>query len=230
MTLNRKALKVVVTKAAAFAGLDLQRTKMGYLRLRHRYLGPREARASWYDRVYAEEQDAYACHYSQSPYLAVWNELAKRVTSEDSIVEIGCGTGQLAELLRDRGISRYIGFDFSGEAIRLARRRLSEVQFEVGDALQTPLLLNETFSTVLCTEVLEHINEDLAVLARIPPGVRVLATVPNYFARTHVRWFSTADEVVNRYAPVFSELTVTPCKLGSGSSVLYLLDGVIVAA
>lgn len=151
-----------------------------------------------------------------------------RASSSSAILEIGCGTGQLAALIarNSEGVS-YVGFDFSPERIEVARsRHIGDVaRFEVADAYTTSLVENREWDAVVCTEVLEHLEGDLEILGRIPPGTRVLATVPDFPADGHVRFFRTAEHVVVRYAPFFKRLDVTEIKNRNGS-LLYLLDGV----
>jgi len=62
---------------------------------------------------------------------------------------------------------------------------------------------------VVCTEVLEHIVDDVPVLERIPRGKHVLATVPDFDYVSHVRFFATAGEVRARYGFLFSSLDIT---------------------
>ena len=54
------------------------------------------------------------------------------VGAGDSLLEFGCGTGRLADLL-PRGI-RYEGLDWSGEVISLARQRRPHGSFRCGSA------------------------------------------------------------------------------------------------
>lgn len=62
----------------------------------------------WYDAAF-ERSDHYRRHYSQSPYYFLWTVIADRIVRAkvEPILEIGCGPGQLACLLRDKGISKY---------------------------------------------------------------------------------------------------------------------------
>lgn len=168
-----------------------------------------EAPASWYDDAY-EDLEEYHVHYSSSAYLPVWESIANRVASGTKILEIGCGSGQLAHLLLDKGIlGAYVGFDFSSIAIQLARRNLPAERFEVADAKTTELFSSADYDTVICTEVLEHIVDDILVLERIPSGKRVVATVPDFDWDSHVRFFADANEVRTRYGDLFKMLEVS---------------------
>jgi trans-aconitate methyltransferase len=166
------------------------------------------ASSQWYDDVYASH-DHYATHYKESRYLPVWEALCDRIPDSSSVLEVGCGTGQLAEMMLDRGAGSYTGFDFSPKAVELARERLPHCRIEVADARSTDLYTAQPYDVVVTTEVLEHITDDLQVLERVPSGVQILATVPDFPYESHVRWFDTAEQVRARYEPYFESLEIT---------------------
>lgn len=182
------------------------------------------ASADWYDQHYRLALDSYDSHYRDSVYLQVWEAIAGRLDHRTTILEIGCGTGQLAQLLFDRGIQQYLGFDFSEFAVGLARKRVPEADVQVADARTTPLVDQTTYDVALCTEVLEHLDDDLALLRRIRGGARVLATVPNFDSISHLRFFMTEGELHERYAQVLEPLQVTRISLARESAI-FLLDG-----
>lgn len=183
------------------------------------------APAGWYDEHYRLTLDKYDIDATESVYLPVWEVIASRIDPAATVLELGCGTGQLGRLLVDRGLTHYHGFDFSEVAVELARKRLPEFDVEVGDARTTRLVTDLPYDTALCTEVLEHLDDDLGVLRRIRPGARVLATVPNFDATSHLRFFDEEQEVADRYRSALDGLEVTRIELPRGS-VIFLLDGV----
>ena len=58
-------------------------------------------------------------------FRPVWAVLAEHVrrSGAHSVIEIGCGAGEFARLLRDLGIENYLGLDTN--AARLARARVA---------------------------------------------------------------------------------------------------------
>jgi SAM-dependent methyltransferase len=188
----------------------------------------REVGSDWYDRAYRTVPE-YHEHYSRSRYYFLWTVIADRVCRGRSrvVLEVGCGPGHLAALLLDRGLEGYVGFDFSPQAIAMAKANAPRGRFEVGDARTTRLLDRTEFDTVICTEVLEHIDDDLGVLSRFRSGVRCLCTVPSFPYESHVRHFESATEVEARYGPYFRDFDVTTfLSPRSGDERYYLLDGV----
>lgn len=57
-----------------------------------------------------------------------------------SVLDVGCGTGRLFELLRAQGYrGDYLGIDLAPSAIKLARQRFPDARFEVRDVLAESL-------------------------------------------------------------------------------------------
>lgn len=181
--------------------------------------------AEFYDESF-ENEDRWKLPYFQLSWYGSWSVIGDRVAAEPepSVLDLGCGAGHLARLLADRGVRRYVGFDFSEKRLEHARSVVPEFRFEVADAYTTDLFDTVDYGIVTCTEFLEHLAGDLEILARVRSGVRVLGTVPNYDATAHLRFFDNADEVRERYEHCFTDLTVTRIHNISGSSE-WLLDG-----
>jgi SAM-dependent methyltransferase len=181
---------------------------------------------SFYDDRYARKA-AYQVPYHLSPYYPVWTVIADRVRDSRAVLEVGCGAGQLAALLLDGGLPSYTGFDLSPVAIELARKNAPKALVHVADAFETDLFATSTFDTLICTEVLEHLNDDHGLIRRWPAGVRCLCTVPDFDATAHVRYFPDGpDQVRERYASFFDHFTIVTIKrphVRGGR--FFLLDG-----
>lgn len=162
--------------------------------------------ASWYDRVYMQHAGVYLGSAYKAPWLPLWVEIAYRLDSDqpDRIVDLGCGCGHLAEVLHVQRarFETYQGLDFSPLAIAVARARLSladpgRFAFAVADV--TDLELWPDADAFVLTEVLEHVRDDLGLLARLPADKHVYATVPKFDDDGHVRYFPQPTDVVRRY-------------------------------
>ena len=83
-----------------------------------------------------------------------------------SVLDVGCGSGLvLRDLLQQRPNIEVAGVDVSPRAVEMSRRRLPSGTFAVLDV--TAEHLTQQFDLVICTEVLEHIPDDLAALRNI---------------------------------------------------------------
>lgn len=173
---------------------------------------------------------AHCQHYTEASHYPLWSVLVDRLrqTEAESVLEIGCGPGRLALYLHDKGINRYFGFDFSPVNIEWSRKNCPESDFVVANALETNLFQTQDYDTVICTEVLEHIEGDLDVLKKIRSGTRFYGTVPNFGGGSHVRYFTSPEEVYDRYNSYFQNFRVDEF-LGSDrykGKKFYLIEGI----
>ncbi len=173
----------------------------------------REESAAFYDRLYVAET-SYHQPYEQSHYYFLWSVIVDRVRRAGfkRVLEIGCGPGQLANYLFDQGIDGYTGLDFSPQAIAMAKGNVPRGQFVVGDARDPAIHKQVDHQVVICTEVLEHIEDDLKVVAAFAPGKTCFCSVPNFACDSHVRFFRDAQEVLERYGRFFESPTVATFK------------------
>src|SRR5690348_7472209 len=109
------------------------------------------------------------------------------------VLEVGCGTGQLAIFLASSGRS-VVGADFSLPSLRLARQTAARCGVDasfVGCDLRSPALRPESFDVVICTGVLHHTRDPRASFSRIVPLVRpggvLVVGLYNSFARIPLR-------------------------------------------
>jgi 2-polyprenyl-3-methyl-5-hydroxy-6-metoxy-1,4-benzoquinol methylase len=100
-----------------------------------------------------------------------------------SVLEIGCGTGLVLERLAATlpGL-RLTGTDLFSEGLEFARQRIPSADLISQDA--TKLSYVEEFDLTAAFDVLEHIEDDEAVLAGLArattPGGGLLVTVPQH--------------------------------------------------
>ena len=80
---------------------------------------PGEQSPSYYDELYAGSEE-YLKPYWQSRYYFLWTVICDRLKNggAQEVLEIGCGSGQLSELLHRENFATYVGMDISVEAIR----------------------------------------------------------------------------------------------------------------
>ncbi len=109
--------------------------------------------------------------------------LADRVPAGSTALDIGCGTGELLDVLARCGAAVVAGTDLSEEALGYARRRVGAGTILASLAEAVPFA-SACAEVVVSLEVLEHLDDPLAALAEyhrvLRPGGTLLVTVPAY--------------------------------------------------
>jgi len=189
-----------------------------------------ERSPEWYDQKF-EASPTYHSLYSNSPYYFLWSVIVDRVRRDRlrSVLEIGCGTGQLAAYLLDHGIDSYVGIDFSKKAVEYAAQNAQAGRFVIDDARTSRVYSEERHDVLICTEVLEHIAEDIQVVRQFRPRTRCIFSVPSYTSAGHVRLFTDQNAVADRYGAYFNDLDIVGLAIASteepGVKKIFLADG-----
>jgi len=164
----------------------------------------KERSAEYYDKVYAGQipgkGQQYQQSYKESQYYPLWKRVLALI-EQDAILDLGCGVGHFAQACYESGIPSYEGFDFSREALHIARSHPLPVEYDFfhGDILDLDMHLWGQGKTITILETLEHIEDDILLLAQMPAGQPIVATVPMFDCDTHVRYFTEAKQVRDRY-------------------------------
>ncbi len=100
------------------------------------------------------------------------------------VLEFGCATGFMSEVLTTRLGCRVTGIEYSAEAGELARRHCERVFIGDAETLDFKQLLgDERFDILLFADVLEHLREPDALLRRVSPLLTeqgaIVASIPN---------------------------------------------------
>src|SRR5262245_43177127 len=110
------------------------------------------------------------------------------------LLDVGCGSGTLLGLLKQRGF-RPLGIDFSAEAARVAETE-NGVRVVVG-SLDNARFPNQSFDIVTLFHVMEHVTNPRSVLAEtfriLKPKGSLILQVPNIdswqFKAFGARWY-----------------------------------------
>lgn len=126
---------------------------------------------------------------SQAKRYFAWQSDLSQAQLGRRVLEVGCGLGNFTERLLDREL--VIGIDIDPNCIAHHQRRFAhqpQVRSRVLDALD-PAFLDlraERIDSIVCLNVLEHIEQDQTVLERmqqvLPSGGRVVLMIPAFMA------------------------------------------------
>jgi len=100
--------------------------------------------------------------------LARFKVLADNVNlAGKSLLDIGCGPGDLCKFIEGRGISvAYTGADLVEKMVAEAARRCPGVRFVAGDVLAGEILTDESFDVVFCSGAMNlNLGNNAAFLA-----------------------------------------------------------------
>lgn len=159
--------------------------------------------ATWYDEVMVEDGSPAMLPLEDSPWLEMYRRLAAMVAPHEEVVDLGCGTGRFIELLHQNGhYAQITGIDWSSAALQEAARYNSRPALLRREDLREwrPDPVRAGNTVYVCSEVLEHLEDDLGLVRAIPPGHRFLLTVPNFDSQAHLRTFPRVGDVWQRYA------------------------------
>lgn len=150
-------------------------------------------------------EDVPANHYDQgikkNIFQKYWHwrrftEVLKEVEpTSEPILDLGCHSGTFTErVLSKIGTKQVYGIDVSPSAISLAAKRIPYGKFVIGDATSLPYE-NNFFNEVFCLEMLEHVDDPIAVLKEskrvLKKGGKMLILVPsdnNFFKLVWFIW------------------------------------------
>lgn len=168
-------------------------------------------------------------HYTQSRYYFLWTVVADRLVSAGtkSVFDIGCGPGQVACLLGDKGIREYIGIDISWLRVRRASQACPYPNFDFiqADIFETPLLKTTKADAVIALEFLEHVERDRDIIEWLKPRTIFIGTVPNFPSPGHVRYFFSETDVIHRYHDHFINFRVDEFLENASGRKFYLIQG-----
>jgi len=122
---------------------------------------PRSDLQTGYDRVAEHYATEYFHELERKPFdCELLDRLAERVKSKGVVCELGCGPGQVARYLKDRGVDMR-GIDLSDEMVNVAGRLNSDIPFSQGDMLALDLADNSIAALVLFYSIIHIKREDV---------------------------------------------------------------------
>jgi SAM-dependent methyltransferase len=138
---------------------------------------------------------------SRSRYRIICH-LIRKYRFMDNLLDVGCGSGVLLSYIKHKNLFQDVwGSDFSQKSIDLAK----SLHFKVfrADLLHPGDFSGRRYNSVICSEVLEHIEDDDKAIANLyellQPCGKIIVTVP-----FSMKYWSDHDEFaghIRRYEP-----------------------------
>jgi len=155
----------------------------------------------YYDNIFRQSK-RYLCPPEDSPYYALYIVILDLIKDSTlsfhvKVLDVGCGPGQFATLCARAG-HEYVGLDWSRVAIEIGKKK-GPGAFYLVDVQQDRARFKGDYDVATFIEFLEHVPNDLEILADVPQGRTIILTVPDFPSKGHFRFFSDMDQVVRRY-------------------------------
>jgi SAM-dependent methyltransferase len=139
-------------------------------------------------------------------HLDLTAALARLIPSDASVLEVGCGEGDLLAALPN---ARRQGIDYLPETVARARARHPGIGFELGDAISPPPNLVHRADAVICDRLCHSVLDVKALLTglkrQLAPDGRIYLTTFNYLWEVPVRLAEMAG--LKRPAPTSNWLS-----------------------
>lgn len=156
-------------------------------------------------------------------YQRVANELGRIINFQCNMVaDFGCGTGELVSFLGSKFPHlKFLGLDTSEAAVRIAKTNFPKYEFTLLDQAGNGSfqMLKSEFDVVVCSEVLEHLDEPNRALILIShllsASGKLIVTVPagpkSFFDRLigHKRHYTTESLFSLLKESGFSDITIS---------------------
>lgn len=155
----------------------------------------------------------------------------------DSVLEIGCASGNMLRYYLDQKVTRATGVEYVPAVAEVARRRCPEARILSGDVDLVPLdELGDKYDLLLGSFVLEHVTDPWYSLRRLAtllrPGGQFVGALPNVrhwsvtlplilngkweyvdegiLDRTHYRFFTRSTIIELLTATGFKDIKIVP--------------------
>jgi len=148
---------------------------------------------SVYDSVY--KSGAYENFFSFNPFLIHQAILNSTDWINKKVIDVGCGQGELAAMIKFAGASEVVGVDFSEEAIRIASTSINieNISFKVQDFNDT----TDVADVVVMAGILEHIDDpfhflDKTINNNLSNNGVIITVMPNFMNLRGMVWMTLA--------------------------------------
>lgn len=116
-------------------------------------------------------KNRYSAHSEQNNTISLdfiknsKEKFLKRIKKADSIIEIGCGTGEFLNHIYHRFNKNLLGVDVSEEAIAFAKQNYNQIEFKKLNVLNEDV--EKKYDLAICSNVLEHFKDPFVLIDKI---------------------------------------------------------------
>ncbi|MBI2024426.1 class I SAM-dependent methyltransferase [Candidatus Giovannonibacteria bacterium] len=138
-----------------------------------------------YDKIYkkGERKHYSSILFSGDRVPPAKQEVLKEISWKGkTVLDAGCGTGELAHLISKKGAKKVLGIDYSESAINEAKKQYQNKNlfFEKSDLNN----ISGKFDVIISLGTLEHLDDPLGALTnlknKLNPGGHLIITCPNW--------------------------------------------------
>ncbi len=137
-----------------------------------------------------KEFEKHIYHRDQFAHYLRWTHVVNKARIGDSILDLGCGTGELLNLYYKNRIrpSLYVGIDIRENVIEENKVKFEKLNFAMFESydLTIPFNLETTFDVIVCFEVIEHIGHQNIhkllenIVTHASKNTKIFISTPNY--------------------------------------------------
>lgn len=154
----------------------------------------------YFDRTAKEYDEGHDGRFVRCMYPEIVRQVMQ--ISGETILDIGCGNGNIIKMLAGQRPGRYYGVDLSSEMIKEAEKRVpQDVIFKRADVVSLPFD-DESFDILICNASFHHYEEPEKAIAEMkrvlrPGGALILGdpTIPvlRRFFNWAIKWENSGD-------------------------------------
>lgn len=115
-------------------------------------------------------------------YLNINESVLKYIPSNKTILDVGCGSGYLSKLLKEKNNIVY-GIDSSKEACEIAKQYIDKVICRDIEKIKKTIFKNEFFDIIIFSDILEHLKDPLIILKNFKKYLKddgiIIISLPN---------------------------------------------------
>ncbi len=119
----------------------------------------------------------------------MWLSIIRLLEKKDKIIELGCGYGELSKMLIYSDFEYIKGYDNNRNKINNCKNNLHDKYSDrfILENIYDEDIYNQDYSTVICCDVLDYIEDELEIRENIKSGTKIIFTIKKYKNSREIR-------------------------------------------